>query len=229
LQYARKYARLRTAKRQAEANLRQATAQLKRTWEANPELKRITGFSDFKEVIANTTAACDLAPEIKNQEPVETSTAYQEGVEASTAYQSAAVEVVFQEAISLGQTFGSTQFWEQTRRSYVERASKARSDAAFLEQAGRHHIKNENDAHDLRKRGKELQRYLHKTAEKYEAYANLLADGHLDSSASIEFAQRIAGTLNDLFGKKMSSTVATIASVALDRAITSVAVREWCL
>jgi hypothetical protein len=88
------------------------------------------------------------------------------------------------------------------------------------------HFKNEDDAHDLRQRGKELQRYLRKTAEKYEAYSNLLADGHLDGSASIEFAQRIAGTL---FRKRMISTVATIASVVLDRAITPVAVREWCL
>jgi hypothetical protein len=65
-----------------------------------------------------------------------------------------------------------------------------------------------------------------KRAEKYEAYSNLLADGHLDGSATIEFAQRIAGTL---FGKRVISTVATIASVAPDRAITPVAAREWCL
>jgi hypothetical protein len=71
------------------------------------------------------------------------------------------------------------------------------------------HFKNEDDAHDPRQRGKELQRHLRKTAEKYLAYSNLLADGHLDGSASIEFAQRIAGTL---FRKRMISTVATIAS-----------------
>jgi hypothetical protein len=229
LRHVRERHRLKTAKKQAKANLRAATAELKRTWETYPEFKRITGFADFEEVIADRTAACDVAPEIKDHDPVETSTGYQEGVEASTAYQFAAMEVVFRQAVSLGQTFGSTQFWKQTRQSYIERASKARSDAGFLERAGRHHINNENNAHDLRQRGKELQRYLRKTAEKYEAYANLLADGHLDSSACIEFAQRMAGTLNDLFGKRMISTVATIASVALDRAITPVAVREWCL
>jgi hypothetical protein len=56
------------------------------------------------------------------------------------------------------------------------------------------HFKNEDDAHDLRQRGKELQRYVRKKGREYEAYSNLLADGHLDGSASIEFAQ-IAGTL----------------------------------
>jgi hypothetical protein len=68
---------------------------------------------------------------------------------------------------------------------------------------------------------------LHKTAEKYEAYAKLLAEGHLDSSASIEFVRRMAATLKGVFGKHLISTVATIASVGLNRKITRVNVKDW--
>ena len=208
--------RLDTAEKEQRRNLRE----LKRVWEANPELKGITGFADFGEVMG---AATYVVPRLADQEQFDT----------STAYQFAAMEVVFREAVRLGRSFGSTHFWKQTRHSLVERASKARSDALFLERAGRHHMKDENDAYALRQRGKELQRYLRKTAEKYESYAKLLANGHLDSSASVEFVQRMAGTLKDLFGKRLISTVATIASVALnrpvDRPVTPAAVRDWCL
>jgi hypothetical protein len=193
-------------------------------WETYPELKRITGFANVEEAIANER---NVAAE-RDRESVETSAVHENGAAASTAYQFAAMEVVFREAVSLGQTFGSTQFWKQTRRSYMERALKARSDAGFLERGGRRHIKNRDDAYDLRRRGKDLQRSSRKTAEKYEAYAKLLSDGHLDSSASIEFARRMAGAMKDLFGKRLISTVATITSVALDRAITPAAVRDWC-
>jgi hypothetical protein len=204
--------RLDTAEQEQQRNLRK----LKRVWEANPKLEGTTGFADFGEVEAAMTSA---APEMADHGRVET----------STAYQFAAMEVVFREAVSLGNFYGSTHFWKQIRHSYVERASKARSDALFLERAGRHHIKGENNAHALREHGKVLQKFLRKIAEKYETYAKLLADGHLDSSASVEFVRQMAGTLNDLFGKRLTSTVARIASVALDRAITHTEVRDWCL
>jgi hypothetical protein len=224
-QHFRERERSETVIKQAKANLRVAAAELKRMWETYPELKRITGFANVEEAIANER---NVAAERTDRESVETSTVHEKGAAASTAYQFAAMEVVFREAASLGQTFGSTQYWKQTRRSYMERALKARSDAGFLERAGRRHIKNRDDAYDLRRRGKDLQRSLRKTAEKYEAYAKLLSDGHLDSSASIEFARRMAGAMKDLFGKRLISTVATITSVALDRAITPAAVRDWC-
>jgi hypothetical protein len=199
LYHGRQLDRVRTAKKQVSAALREATARFKKAWDANPEFKKISGFSDFEEMIAERGAACDIASDI----------AEFERVEPSTEFQFAAMEVVFREAVLLGQSCGSTHFWEQTRHSYIERASKARSDARFLKSAGRHHIKGESPAVALRQCGKELQRSLLKTAEKYQAYANLLAKGHLDSSASIEFVCRMAGTLNDLFGNRLISAVAT--------------------
>jgi hypothetical protein len=205
------YTRLDRAKKEYRRNLRE----LKRAWEANPDLKRITGFADLEEAMAAVRS--DVDPEIMDQARVEAST-----------YQFAAMEVVFRKAVSLGRYFGSPHFWTKTRHSYVEQASKARSEALFLERVGRHHIKDQNDAYTLRQCGKKLQRSLYETAEKYEAYANLLADRHLDSAASIEFVRQMAGTLKDLFGKRLNSTVATIASVALDRAITPANVKDWC-
>jgi hypothetical protein len=215
LYYLREIHRVEAAKTHALAGLKKATAQFKKAWDANPEFKSISGFSSFEEMIAKTP--CDTASEITAPEYVET----------STKFQLAAMEVVFREAVALGQSFGSIHHWEQTRHSYLERASKARADARFLERAGRHHINGDNSALALRKQGKKLQRSLLNTAKEYEAYANLLAEGQLDNSASIGFMRRMAGTLKDLFGKRLISTVATIASVALDRAITRVMARHW--
>jgi hypothetical protein len=56
----------------------------------------------------------------------------------------------------------------------------------------------------------------------------VLTDRHLDTTASIEFVQQMAETLKDVFGKRLNSTVATIASVALDRAITPAMAKDWC-
>jgi G:T/U-mismatch repair DNA glycosylase len=138
------------------------------------------------------------------------------------------MEMIFRKAVSLGRYFGRLHFWTKTRHSFVEQALKARSEALFVGRVGRHHIKDQKDGYALRQRGKKLQNSLNKAAEKYEAYANLLADRHLDSIASIEFVQRMAGTLKNVFGKRLNSTVATIASVALDRAITPANVKDWC-
>jgi hypothetical protein len=97
-----------------------------------------------------------------------------------------------------------------------------------LKHAGGRHIDGDSDAVALRKQGKKLQRLLLNTAEQYEAYADLLTKGQLDNSASLEFVRRMSATLKDLFGKTLISTVGTIASVALNRVISPVTVREWC-
>jgi hypothetical protein len=214
--YRRKIHGLKAIKRQALAELKQNTAQFRKAWAENPEFKSISGFSSFEEMIAKTPP--DSASEVTPPECVE----------PSTEFQLAAMEVVFREAMVLGRSFGSSHYREQTRRSYLERASKVRADARFLERAGRHHVSGDNGAVALRRQGKKLRGSLLNAAKEYEVYADLLAEGQLDNSASIEFVRRMAGTLKDLFGKKLISTVGTIASVALDRTITPVAVRDWC-
>jgi hypothetical protein len=185
--------------------------ELKRAWELNPDPRKIP---DLEEAIA--AARSDVDPEIVDQA----------GVEASR-YQFAAMEVVFRKAVLLGRDFGSLHFGTATRHSYLEQASRARSEALSLERVGRHHIKDQKHGRALRQCGKKLQNSLNKTAERYKAYANLLADSHLDRTASIEFVRQMAGTLKDVFGKRLNSTVATIASVALDREITRANVKDW--
>jgi hypothetical protein len=189
--------------------------ELKKAWEANPDLERITGFADLEEAMAAVRS--DLDGEILDQAQVKAST-----------YQFAAMEVVFRKAVSLGRYFGSLHFGTQKRHSYLEQASKARSEAFFIGRVGRQHIKDQIDGHALRQCGEELRKSLNKTAEKYKEYANLLADRYLDITASIEFVQQMARTLKDVFGKQLNSTVATIASVALDRAVTLTNVKDWC-
>jgi hypothetical protein len=216
LYYFRKIDRLEAVKTQALADLKKVSARFEKAWRANPQFKSISGFSSFEEMIAKMPR--DTASERTASEYVQT----------STEFQSAAMEVVLLKAVELGQSYGSSHYWEQTRHSYLEMASKARADARFLERAGRHHIKGDNGAAALRRRGKILQRSLLNAAKEYQTYANLLAKRQLDNSASIEFVRRMAETLKNLFGKRLISTVATIASVALNRAIPPPAVRDWC-
>jgi hypothetical protein len=136
--YSRRFKQLENARKEASANLREIRARMKRDWESNPEqLKRISGFAsfaDFEKSLTGAAAVCDDAPEIPTD---------QDSVEVSRAYQFAAMEVVFRKTVALGQSFSSTRVCEHIRHSYVERASKARFDAGFLERAGRHHINDE--------------------------------------------------------------------------------------
>jgi len=136
-------------------------------WEAQSGAQgRITGFCKRRRGDRPTIA--DVTPERTDQAYVETSMVYGKGVAAHTrAYQFAAMRVVFREErlCRSDRLLVRAQFRKQTRQSYIERASKARSDAGFLEAAGRHHIKTKNDAARPRVSAgpKDLQRSLRKT------------------------------------------------------------------
>jgi len=71
---------------------------------------------------------------------------------------------------------------------------------------------------------------LVKAADAYSKLADLVTAGYFDEDriVAVGFVVNISQTIRNLFGSPMYGTVATIASVVLQREIKASVVREWC-
>jgi hypothetical protein len=113
----------------------------------------------------------------------------------------------------------------QKRDAFLEARKTLHSDAWFLRSVAKVKNRTANRLYFAK-----LSKHLDKAAVGYGAAAALLNAHYLndDEIIAIWFSTKTAKRMLELFGSPMYGTVATIATVVLQRNITHSNVREWC-
>jgi hypothetical protein len=114
----------------------------------------------------------------------------------------------------------SPPFLSQFRSSYRDRAEALRAEAKSISEISR-------KVYDLPRELDRLERSLLQAADAYEKLANASrADSRRQMPAAV--TKYIAEELQTLFGHRMYGQTAVVASVILDRDVTTAEAREWC-